>query len=321
LQEERFNGQNQVQYIVTDAVLLSQPTFTLNGVTNIPTAAQIAAVVPGSTVVRRLDPDIKSPHTIQSAISVERQLPLRTTVSLTYLWSRSFNLLRQRNINAPVCPLLTVCPTTTAGVNALRPDPTTGNIYEYESNGRFNQNQFLVNFNSRLNPNFTIFGNYRLARAKSDVEGGGGFGFGGGGAGAGGFPQYTYDLSTEYSDSTQDIRHFFVLGGSFGAPFKIRLAPFIIARSGVPFNIVTGVDSNRDSIFAERPTFAQLNDRCQSFGLTNSFCDISGISNPTNTIIPRNYGRGPSSINVNLNVTKTIGFGTSAQSRAAAATS
>jgi hypothetical protein len=320
LQSIRFNGTNQVQYIVrlndpnpayaaAAQAILRQAVFTNNGVSNVPTAAQISAVLPSTTTVRRLDPDIKSPMTMQGAISVERQLPFRTTASATYLWTRTRNLLRTRNINAPTCPSPVFCPP-----NSPVPFPGQGNIYQFESNGRFDQNQLIINFNTRLNPNFTLFGNYRLARAESDVEGGGGFGFGFGGAGAGGFPQYSYDLSSEYGNSTQDIRHFFILGGSIGVPFGIRLSPFITARSGVPFNITTGVDTNSDSLFTERPTFAQLGARCQALNLTRSFCNVSGYD--PNATIPRNFGRGPNSFQVNLNATKTFGFGTSARERA-----
>lgn len=311
LQENRFNGENQIQYFVTDAALLSQPRFTLGGVTNVPTAAQVAALVPGSSVIRRLAEDIRSPYTMQTAFSVERQLPLRTTLSLTYLSTRTQDLLRTRNVNAPLCPPTIVCPTG-AAANALRPDPTQGNIYQFESTGKFVQNQFLVNLNTRLNPNAQFFISYSLNKAKSDVDGGGGFaGFGGGGFGgasAGNFPFYSYDLSGEYGDSFQDVRHSVFIRGSFGLPFGIRANPFIIFRSASPFNIITGVDSNRDSQFTERPTYAQLNARCIARGLTNSYCDIGDISDP-NQIIPRNYGRGATFFNANLNLTKTFSFG------------
>lgn len=317
LNEIRFNGANQLQYIVSDPTLLSQPVFTLNGVTNVPTSAQLtAANIAGTSVVRQLSDDIRSPRTMQTAISVERQLPFRTTLSFTYLNTQTQNLLRTRNINAPVCPPRTLCPTTNrAALNALRPNPALGNVYQYESTGEFKQNQLIVNFNTRLNPNFTIFGNYRLNKAKSDVDGGGGgFGGGFGGAGAGGFPLYSYDVSGEYGDSNQDVRHSVFLGGNFGLPWGIRASPFIVARSASPFNIITGIDSNGDAQFTERPTFAQLSARCIQRGLVNSFCNI-GDADP-NAIIPRNYGRGAGFFGVNLNLNKTISFGGSRETAA-----
>ncbi|MDQ3089304.1 MAG: carboxypeptidase regulatory-like domain-containing protein, partial [Acidobacteriota bacterium] len=73
-----------------------------------------------------------------------------------------------------------------------------------------------------------------------------------------------------------------------------------------------GFDSNRDSIFNDRPTFAAVYDRCNELGLTSSFCNNDGIPNPETTIIPRNYGRGPSNFTVNLRLDKSFGFGKSA---------
>ncbi len=195
------------------------------------------------------------------------------------------------------------CPTTPAALSLLRPDPTQGNIYQYETSGISNQQQLYVNFRSFLNQDFILFGNYRLGSTKSDADGG--------------FPAYSYDTSNEYGRSSFDIRHLFVMGGSFGLPWNVKASPFIIATSGRPFNITTGLDTNGDSIFAERPTYSVLSAKCQQLGLTNSFCDTSGVSNPDTTIIPRNFGNGPSSFTVNLRLDKTFGFGKSPQRTAA----
>jgi hypothetical protein len=248
--------------------------------------------------VRQVDVGLQSPTTYQYALSVERQLPLKMRGSIYYVGSRTIHQLRTRNNNAPLCGLTTVCPVTTQQIQLLRPDPAQGNIYEYESSGVTNQQQFIFNVSSQLSSKISFNANYRLGFAKGNTDG------------AGTFPAYSYDFSNEYGNSSQDIRHYFSLFGSFQLPWKVRMSPIIIARSGVPFNIITGQDANRDSVFTERPTFAQLNSACVQRGLTNSFCDIGGISDAS-AIIPRNYGRGPSFFAVNLNFNKTIGFGKS----------
>jgi hypothetical protein len=312
LQANRFDGTQQLNYIVSandlnpitrqaSIALLSQPVFTLSGVTNVPTTAQIAAAIPFSSTTRFVAPNLNAPYTIQTALGVERQLPFKTTMAVFYIASRNLHLLRSRNINAPICPTQTNC------VGALRPDPTKGNIYEYESSGILNQQQILVNFRTTISPKLTLFGNYRLGFAKSDTDG------------AGSFPAYSYDLSNEYGNSALDVRHSVFVGGSFTAPWNIRLSPFIIASSGRPFNITTGIDTNGDTLFNERPTFAQLAARCSEIGLTKNFCNTNG--NDPNSIIPRNYGRTPSFFNVNLNVSKTFGFGGEKNTTAAANTS
>ncbi|MEK7724857.1 MAG: hypothetical protein AAB336_10940, partial [Acidobacteriota bacterium] len=137
-----------------------------------------------------------------------------------------------------------------------------------------------------------------------------------GGGGFAGFPAYSYDLSGEYAPSALSAPHSLFTGGSVTLPWGFRLNPNIIISSERRFNITTGVDSNRDSIFTERPTYTALAARCQELGLTNSFCDISGISNP-NSIIPRNYGFATGSFNVNMGLSKTFGFGGSRERNAA----
>lgn len=309
LTAERFNGANQLNFIVnandTDLArrtvalqLLAQPVFTLNGVTNVPTAAQIAAVLPGASTTYQVAPDLTVPYTMQAAFSAERQLPYRTTMSVSYIASRTLHALRLRNINAPICPMQENCN------GAPLPFGTPGPIYQYESSGIQNQQQLIVNFRSMLSQNISLFGNYRLGFSKGNTDG------------AGSFPAYSYDLSGEYGRSSGDIRNMFTVGGNINLPWEFALSPFIIATSGRPFNITTGFDNNGDTRFNERPTFAELAVACSEHNVTASWCDANGRD--PNEIIPRNWGEGPSSFTVNLRVSKNFGFGGGGESTVAA---
>ncbi len=304
LQALRFNGSEQINLVVSAndpdparraaaIALLQQPVFTIGGVTNVPTAAQILAALPQSNTIRTVAPELQTPSTFQVALGIERQLPARTTLSLFYIGSRTNHVLRSRNINAPICPLQLNC------ANAPRPNPSIGNIYEYESSGVLNQNQLVVNFRSTFSTKFSLFGNYRLGFANSNSDG------------AGSFPSYTYDLTDEYGRSSFDIRNSFTIGGNFTLPWAISVSPFIIANAGRPFNITLGQDVNGDAQFTERPTFGQLAAACTSRGLSYSFCDTAGQD--PNAIIPRNYGHSPNYFAVNVRLGKTFGFGKSPQ--------
>jgi hypothetical protein len=187
---------------------------------------------------------------------------------------------------------------------APRPQPSLGNINEYESSGITKQNQFIINFRNNLSTKYSLFGNYRLGFSNGDTDG------------AGSFPAYTYDLTGEYGRSSFDVRHSFVIGGNFTAPWNVTLNPFIIATSGRPFNITRGgLDLNGDGLFTERPTFGELSERCGDLHLTASYCNIG--SNDPNAVIPRNYGVGPSYFSVNMRVSRNFGFGHSAQTQVA----
>ena len=292
LQSIRFNGVNQQRFIVTDPDILDAVVFGTNGsVTNVPDISALASL-PQTT--RLVSPDLRSPYTVQTAIGVERQLPFNSSISASYIHATTYRLFRSRNINAPV--------------NGVLPFPDAGNIYQYESTGRSRQNQFVVNGRSRFADGFSVFANYAFGVVKSDSDG------------AGSFPANSYDLSGEYGYASSDIRHRLTVGGNFDMPWGIELSPFITFRTGIPFNITTGIDSNGDSLFNERPAFATDLDRQCNFGsaanpdvrpcvVQTPFGSFDRQPLPGMEIIPRNYGRGPSFFVTNLRVGREFGFG------------
>ncbi len=305
LNAQRFGGNGQLNLVVNandpDPVrraaaiaLLQQAVFTPSGVTNVPTAAQILTALPQSNTIQLVSPDIKSPVTYQGMIGIERSLPRNSSLSAFFITAQTNNVLRSRNINAPVCVDLTNC------VDAIRPDPTAGDINEYESTGMSRQNQIVTNFRTSIIPNVMLMGNYRYGFSNGNTDG------------AGSFPAYSYDLNGEYSRTASDTRHSFFLFGNISLPWEISLSPFLMARSGGTFNITRGIDVNGDGRYTERPTFAQLGARCSELGLTTSWCDVSGYD--PNSIIPRNFGESSSYFSVNLRASKNFGFGTAGKS-------
>jgi hypothetical protein len=280
LQAVRYNGINQQQFVVTDPVILDQVIFTQASVANVPTVESLAAFAQPQTT-RMISSSIDPPYTIQSALGVERKLPFNTTFSLTYVHAQTRRLLRSRNINAPL--------------NGIRPFPNDGNILQYESTGRFNQHQLIFNVRANVSERASFFANYAFGGAKSDSDG------------AGTFPADSYDLLAEYGRALVDIRHRFVLGGSLRGPLGVSFSPFITYRSGVPFNITTGTDTNGDTVFTERPAFAS--DLSEPGVLVTPFGSFDATPDFGDSIIPRNYGRGPEFFVVNLRASKEFSFG------------
>ncbi|HEX8194760.1 MAG TPA: TonB-dependent receptor [Pyrinomonadaceae bacterium] len=281
-QTERFNGTNQQQFVVTTN---SQGgTAVLGLFPNVPTIEQLTAFAIPQTI-RQMAGDISTPYTLQTSFSIERQLPYRTTLSVNFVNANTRSVLRTRNINAPQ-----------PGTN-IRPIPTAGNIFQYESTGRFNQQQLIVSLNNRFSRLFSISANYVLNRAKSDTDG------------LNTFPANQYDLSGEYGRSSQDVRHRLTLFGSINAlPWGIRLSPFVIINSGRPFNITLGRDINGDTLFTERPAVADAQTAAADLRQT-PFGDFDINPKPGQSIIPRNFGTGPSFFTTNLRISKTFGFG------------
>ena len=283
LNANRFNGINQQQFIVTDPIIL-------NSFPIVPSIATLTAFATPVTINRLVD-DIRTPYTMQSAISVERALPRNFTTSVTFSHARTLHLLRRRAINAPLPG------TFIPGVpgSGIRPLGSTNNIFQYESTGHFDQNQFIVTLGSRLNPNVSFNANYTFSKSNSDTDG------------AGSFPSNSYDLSREYGRASNDIRHRFTLFGNIRAPWGISLSPLLVVASGNPFNITIGRDLNGDALFTERPAFAT--DLTKPGVIVTKFGAFDPNPPLGSQIIPRNYGYGPGTLTTNLRVSKTWSFG------------
>jgi hypothetical protein len=283
LQAIRFNGINQQLHIITEQIALQS-------FPRLPVFANTANSIAPQTIIRLAD-DARQPYTFQTAIGIDRQLPHNITISATYLYGRGLHLLRSRNINAPLPGTFTPGQPETA----VRPLGGLNNIFLYETSGRSNQQQLVVRFNTRFNPRLTLFGTYILGEAKSDTDG------------PATFPANSYDLSTEYGRSLLDVRHLLFVGGTIKLRWGLQLNPLIMASSGYPFNIITGRDTNGDTLFTDRPAFAtDLNKPDIIITRFGAFDPKPTLGQP---LISRNFGTGPALFTVNLRLSKTIEFG------------
>jgi hypothetical protein len=89
-------------------------------------------------------------------------------------------------------------------------------------------------------------------------------------------------------------------------PWDVRVFTRMNAWSSRPFNIVTGRDNNRDSVFSDRPSFADPDD---PGAIVTPFGTFNPDPRPGEEIIPRNFGEGPGFFTVSMGISKTIGFG------------
>lgn len=272
LDTKRLNG------VLQQAYLIPNPDF----YPNIPPESYLSSFVQDQAT-RILAAGIKSPYIEQLSLSVERQFPKNTTVSLTFSDVRGFRTLRSRNTNAPF-------PGTSD-----RPNPDGGNIFDYESTGHFRQQQFIVNVNARLNRHYTMFGNYSFNNAHSDTDG------------AGTFPSSSYNLAVEYGRAAFDVQHRAMIGGTINTLFGLAFSPFIVMHTGGPFNITIGNDLNGDGVFADRPAWAT--DLSRPSVMRTPWGNFDTQPMAGQTIIPRNLGSSPGMFSFNLRASRSFGFG------------
>jgi hypothetical protein len=108
------------------------------------------------------------------------------------------------------------------------------------------------------------------------------------------------------------VRHRIFFGGTMGLPYAFRLSPFLVAQSGVPFNITTGQDLYQDQIFNTRATFGTCTPSATGVISTPYGC-FNQTTLPGQTVIPINFAEGPGRFSLNLRLSKTFGFGKKAE--------
>ena len=276
---ERFNGVTQQQFIIDN------PDF----FPSIPPASVLQELA-STQAIHTVSPLLQAPYVLQSAMSVERQIPGNTTLSLTYTNSHGLHQLLSRNINAPL-------PGTYTGVtgSGVYPYGDVGPIYEQESAGLYNQDQLVVNVNSRVNRNISLFGFYVLSYAWSNTDG------------INTFPANQYSMAGEYGPAATDIRHRGSIGGTIVAPWNVRFSPLIVIQSGAPFDIITSQDVYGDTLLSARPgipTNPNMPGLIQTpYGL------LDPNPSPGEAILPRDFGRGPGLFSVDLRLARTWGLG------------
>jgi hypothetical protein len=103
-----------------------------------------------------------------------------------------------------------------------------------------------------------------------------------------------------------------------GLPYAFRISPFLVAQSGVPFNITTGQDLYQDSVFNTRATFGTCTPGATSVKATPYGC-FNLATQPGQPVIPINFAEGPGRFALNIRLTKTFGFGKKAEATNAGA--
>ena len=160
-------------------------------------------------------------------------------------------------------------------------------MYQYESDGEFEQNQLIVNANVRIGSKVSLFGWYTLNNVNANTTG------------ASSFPNNQYDLAQNYGPTSYDVRNRAFVGGTIALPRGIRVNPFLVMSSGIPFNITLGQDYNGDSIFNDRPTFATPGQTGPNIVVTK-WGTFNLTPQPGQTVIPPYYGMGPGRFSLNL---------------------
>jgi hypothetical protein len=291
LNADRFNGTNQLAYTVTN------PTFYPAAGVPIPALSTLPTV---SSATYHIQEGLHIPTLLQTALSLERQLPKNISVSVNYLNTRGMHQLRTVNINTPYLG------TYSGPGTGVYPLGAAAGIYQlYSSSGIFKQQQLIINANARVSSRITLFGYYAYGHVNSDVAG---------------QPSNPYNFAADYGRASYDVRHRVNINGSLVLPFGLRVSPNIGVSSAPPFNVTQGIDQFGNSQYNTRPALAPAGfsaPTCttkiaQSFATCMMQTRLGNfIINPPAGLnaIPINYFEGYGRLDVNARISRTWGFG------------
>jgi hypothetical protein len=242
-----FNGVNLLRQIVTPPP---------GGFVPFPVTPVDLAGVPTSLVV--LDPHLRIPYIVQYSFGIERQITSKSTFSATYVGTRGIDLFMSRDINAPLAP-----------VYLARPNPAFGQIRQMESEGYQKGNSLELTFRGKPSKYFAGQAQYILGKSYNNSSG------------ISYFPGNSNFPNLDWARSDNDRRHKFDLLGTFEPSSLFSLGVALQAYSGKPVNVTTGLDSNGDGVFNDRPN--------------------GGLA-------PRNSLHGPGLLNLDVNVAHDFHF-------------
>ena len=292
----RFN--TGLFYSRTPALLIVSP-FTSNGAAQLqltftPASAgapifpnTLSAPPTGLTVPRSsvnvFDPDFQNPRTFQTSVGVEREIVANITVGADYTYANMDNLQRLFDLN--IAPASGVAADGRLLYQGARPNPNFNLIVQAESTARGMYNALTLSAKRRwsggsqwYNRGLQFQAYYTSARTKDDDSNERKF--------QDIFYQDWQNLGAEYTWSNTDIRHNFVMNGTWAFAGDVQLGAIFNTRSGAPYSRLSSTDLNGDGA-------ANANDR--------QF--INGVDTG------RNSYRQPSYSRLDLRIGKTVRLG------------
>jgi hypothetical protein len=202
-------------------LVVSNPAFPVSG-----NPAALAGQAPS---VERIDPRIHAPYVFQSSMGLERKLGRDTILSSEYNMLRGVRLYRQRDVNAPL------------PVTGQRPDPDLLNVDQFESSGTSRFNSLTLKSQTTLLRRLQFLSQYTFSHSTDDTSG------------LSSLPASNFDWRAERGRSDFDQRHRFNFAGVFNAPWNLTLGCVATLASGIPYDVTTGFDNNRDTEISDRP--------------------------------------------------------------------
>ena len=254
-----------------------------------PTPSTIAV-----TTTRQFAPNLGQTWSFQSQVGVEHELPQHWHVQANLYDAQAWGTLRSRNINAPL-----VDGATTNPLLAPRPIAPGRNLFQFEDSGHLHGQVVFLGADQHSYKRFGIFVGYLYFNLKTDADT------------ATLFPQSSYSDQGETARASWESTHRLFAIGQLNLPAKLALTGQFDTSSGLPYNVMTGIDNNGDGVFNDRPSVTTQQG-------TGTYPTQFGLLNTTgvNGSLGRNAGTMPALIHLDTSLSRVFelsGHGLSAE--------
>lgn len=204
-----------------------------------PETGQVPSILNNGNFPSRVflpDPNFTTPYAHQANFGFDYSLNSNTALSVTYQLVRGLHILLSRNVNPVIRPEL--------GSQLGRVDPSRGDVFSFEGSGDSYYHGISFSLNRRFSNRFGGLVSYTFSKAldnfvdfQADRE----------------ELQDSLNLRNERSYSSNDVPHRFVASGTLDVGYNkniflkdFLLSSIITISSGRPFNLLAGVDVNRN---------------------------------------------------------------------------
>lgn len=188
------------------------------------------AVSQSPSSLTRLATGIELPALFQFNLGIERQLSKKTILAINYVGTRGWHQFRSRDGNAPLPPDF-----------ASRPDARFNVLRLIESASRLEGNALEVTITGDLGPKITGLAQYTVGKTLNDT------------GGLNWLPANSFNPHGEWGRADTDRRQQFNLLATGKFHRWLNLGASVSLLSGIPFNLTTGHDENRDGLVNDRP--------------------------------------------------------------------
>ena len=263
LEANRLDGTNQRQ------VQVYNPTY------GQPLTGGTATI----TTLRAPLPGISQTPSWQSHLGLEHEFPGHWHAQANLYLVRGWDLLRSRNINAPI----------DAQPSGPRPLGANLNLDQYQQTGTIHGNVMFVGLDQHSLKHLQIFAGYIRMDLRTNADS------------PGSFPQGNTTDAGETARATWAATHHLIAFSTLTLPMRVALSTQFDAASGNPYNVTTGFDSNGDGVFNDRPHRATAAD-------STTYDTGFGTLSPTGAgaFISRNMGTLPSNIHLDANLARSF---------------